>query len=102
MKWKSVSVLALLLAIAVAPAFAEGRKIVKERQPAYPEMARKFQIHGTVTVQLTVASNGHVTEAKVIGGHPILAQAALDAVQSWVFESGAGTTTETVKVDFKE
>jgi TonB family protein len=102
MRFKSCSALALLLAIACAPALAEGRKIVRERTPVYPEMARKFALHGTVTMQVTVASNGHVLEAKVLGGHPMLAKAALDSVNSWVFEPAATTTTETVKVDFKE
>lgn len=99
---KSVIIVVLALAAACTPAFAEGRKIEKQRQPVYPEMARKFALHGTVTMQLTVAANGRVTDAKVMGGHPILAQAAKDAATSWVFEPASATTTETVRVDFKE
>ena len=101
MKWKSAVILVLALAVSL-PAFAEGRKIVKEKQPSYPEMARKFALQGTVTMQLTVAPNGHVTDAKVTGGHPILAQAAKDAVSNWVYEPASGTTTETVKVNFTQ
>jgi len=102
LKLKSVSLVALLLALACTPAFAEGRKIVKERAPQYPEMARKFALHGTVTMQLTVSPTGHVLDAKVLGGHPMLAKSALDSVTTWVFEPASGTTTETVRVDFKE
>ena len=101
MKWKSAIILVLALAVSL-PAFAEGRKIVKEKQPAYPEMARKFALQGSVTMQVTVAPNGHVTETKVMGGHPILAQAAKDAVSNWVYEPAPSTTTETVKVNFTQ
>jgi protein TonB len=102
MKFKSCSTLVLLLAIACAPAFAEGRKIVRERTPVYPEMAKKFALHGTVTMQVTVSPSGHVTEAKVMGGNPMLAKAAVEAVNAWIFEPASSTTTETIKVDFKE
>jgi TonB family protein len=101
MKWKSAIILVLALAVAL-PAFAEGRKIVKERQPVYPEMARKFALRGTVTMQLTVSPTGKVVDTKVMGGHPILAKAVQDAASAWQFEPAAGTTIETVKVDFKQ
>lgn len=30
--------------------------------------------------------SGEIVEMKVIGGHPLLVKAALDAVQQWVYE----------------
>jgi TonB family protein len=101
MKWKSAIILVLALAVSL-PAFAEGRKVVKEKQPAYPAIARNFALHGAVTMQVTVAPNGHVVDTKVTGGSPILAKAATDAVTTWVFEPASGTTTETVKVNFTQ
>jgi TonB family protein len=68
-------------------------------QPEYPELARKMNITGTVKVQVVVAPNGSVKDAKVVGGHPVLASAALDAVKKWRFEPAANESTGVV--DFK-
>ena len=50
--------------------------------PTYPEIARKMGLIGTVRIQLVVALNGGVKETKVTGGHPILVNAALEAVKN--------------------
>jgi TonB family protein len=68
-------------------------------QPAYPELARKMNLTGTVKVEVVVSPNGTVKDAKVIGGHPVLAGAALDAVRKWRFEPAAVESTGVV--DFK-
>ena len=54
--------------------------------PAYPELAHKMNISGTVKIEVTVAPNGTVKEAHVVGGHPVLATAALEAAKKWRFE----------------
>ena len=102
MKWKAWSVLILMLALVCTSAMAEGRRVVKQKNPTYPEIARTMQLHGAVTLQLTVSSTGRVVDMKVIGGHPVLAEAAKDAVHEWVFEPTSGTTTETVKINFND
>ena len=68
-------------------------------QPVYPELARKMNITGTVKVEVVVSPNGSVKDAKVVGGHPVLAGAALDAVKKWKFEPAAGESSGVV--DFK-
>jgi TonB family protein len=50
-------------------------------------------------VAVVVAPNGTVKEAKVVGGHPVLATAALDAVRKWRFEPASIETSGVV--DFK-
>jgi TonB family protein len=73
---------------------------VKSRVPAtYPELARKMNITGTVKVEVVVSPNGSVKEAKIVGGHPVLATAALDAVKKWRFEPAAVESSGVV--DFK-
>jgi protein TonB len=73
---------------------------VKSKVPAvYPELARKMNLAGTVKVAVVVAPNGTVKEAKVVGGHPVLANAALDAIRKWRFEPAAGESSGIV--DFK-
>lgn len=68
-------------------------------QPTYPELARKMNLSGIVKVEVVVAPNGSVKEAKVVGGHPVLAGAALEAVKKWRFEPAAAESTGVV--DFK-
>lgn len=75
------------------------RRAKSKVQPEYPELARKMNITGTVKVQVVVSPNGTVKEAKVVGGHPVLAGAALDAVRKWRFEPAPGESTGVV--DFK-
>jgi TonB family protein len=70
-------------------------------QPAYPELARKMNITGTVKVEVTVAPNGSVKDAKVTGGHPLLGNAALDAVRKWRFEPAAAESSGTVFFKFE-
>jgi TonB family protein len=54
--------------------------------PLYPEVARKAGIEGDVVLRARVSSDGRVTDLKVLAGPPILARAAMDAVQQWRYE----------------
>lgn len=103
-----VLVVALLLvtgnaALQAPPAWAQAestRKTKVKIAPVYPELARRMKITGVVKVQAIVAPNGIVKDAKLIGGHPVLATAAIDAVRKWKFESGPQETTETLEFRF--
>ena len=67
--------------------------------PNYPELARKMNLAGTVKIEIVVAPNGSVKDARVVGGHPVLANAALDAARKWRFEP-ASTESKGI-IDFK-
>jgi len=85
------------------PASAQSQKVrlVKTKVPAaYPELARRSNIVGMVKLQVVVAPNGHVKEATVMGGNPVLVQAALGAVKHWEFEPTKEETTEVVRFTF--
>jgi TonB family protein len=75
------------------------RRAKSKVAPQYPELARKMNITGIVKVEVVVAPNGSVKDAKVVGGHPLLATAALDAVRKWRFEPAAMESSGVV--DFK-
>jgi TonB family protein len=77
-----------------------GRKVKNRVPPVYPEIARKMGIVGSVRLQLTIAPSGNVKETKVIGGHPILVTAAVDAVKKWKFEPANTETSGTVEFKF--
>ena len=75
------------------------RRAKTKVQPFYPELARKMNISGTVKIEVIVAPNGTVKDARVVGGHPVLATAALDAAKKWRFDTAAGESTGII--DFK-
>ncbi len=62
------------------------RRARSKVQPVYPELAKKMNIVGTVKVEVVVSPNGTVKDARVVGGHPVLATAALEAAKKWRFE----------------
>lgn len=76
------------------------RKVKSRVEPVYPDIAKKMGITGNVKLQLVVSANGVVKETKVIGGHPILVNAAVDAVKKWRFETASVETTETKEFRF--
>lgn len=75
------------------------RRAKNKVQPPYPELARKMNISGTVKIEVVVAPNGTVKEARIVGGHPVLANTALDAAKKWRFEPAAGESSGII--DFK-
>ena len=99
---------AMSLVVAASPRYAGAQASQSEEilrraktkvQPAYPELARKMNLSGTVKIEVTVAPNGSVKEARVAGGHPVLASAALEAAKKWHFEPAAVESTGII--DFK-
>jgi TonB family protein len=99
----TITLLALAALFHPASGFAQDgvdRKVKSKVPPAYPEIARKMGLTGIVRLQLVVATNGSVKETKVIGGHPILVTAAVDAVKKWKYESASVESTGTVEFKF--
>jgi TonB family protein len=92
-----------LMAISGPPALGQeqiDRKVRSKVAPVYPDLAKRMNITGVVKVQITVAASGLVKEAKIMGGHPVLANAALEAVKKWRFESGPEGSTGIVEFHF--
>jgi TonB family protein len=77
-----------------------SRKAKIKVAPVYPDLARRMNITGVVKIQITVAANGSVKNAKLVGGHPVLANAALDAIKRWRFEAGSEESTGIVEFHF--
>jgi periplasmic protein TonB len=49
-------------------------------------LARNMRVSGTVKLHAIVARDGTVRELKVISGHPLLVQAAVEAVRQWLYQ----------------
>lgn len=61
----------------------EAARLLSRRDPVFPPVARQAGISGSVELQFTITPEGKVRNVSVIGGNPLLARAAIDAVQSW-------------------
>lgn len=55
-------------------------------QPAYPALARAARISDTVVLTVIIAKDGSVSDVRVIRGHQLLQQAAVDAVRQWRYK----------------
>jgi TonB family protein len=85
----------------VAQEQPEGRRAIVDRvTPVYPDLARRAQIHGTVRVGVVVAPSGKAKFTQVIGGNPLLAKAAIDAIEKWKWAPAAQETKELVELNF--
>jgi TonB family protein len=77
------------------------RKVATRVAPPYPDIAKKLHLHGTVRVEAVVRANGTVKSTRVLGGNPVLGEAAEDAVAKWKFEPSQAETTEIVQLAFE-
>ena len=64
---------------------AAAKLLIHVTRPAYPAVAKVNFIQGAVQLEITVTTAGRVSEVHVIDGQPILAVAALDAVDEWLY-----------------
>lgn len=66
----------------VSSGVLEGN-LVNKVEPQYPQMAKIAHVQGYVVLQSLISKQGTVENLRAISGHPILLQAAMDAVRQW-------------------
>jgi TonB family protein len=76
------------------------RKVKIRVAPVYPELARRMNLTGMVRIQVTVSPKGEIKTTKLVGGHPVLAGAAMEAVKKWRFEAGPDESSGIVEFRF--
>jgi TonB family protein len=82
-------------------AATSGRKVTVRTAPVYPELAKRMHIQGVAKVEAIVRPNGSVKSTRLVGGNPVLADAAIAAVGKWKFAPADTETTEIVQVTFE-
>ena len=60
-------------------------KLLQRVNPSYPAAAKQYRVEGAVTLSATIGADGHVHEAKVISGPPMLRDSAVNAVRQWKY-----------------
>lgn len=78
----------------------ETRKALNNPTPVYPETARQFRLTGVVKVQIVIAPDGQIKDVKVLGGHPVLANAVQDTLKNWKYAPASSETTATLVFNF--
>jgi TonB family protein len=104
-RWTAIALLALAAtfvtrAVAVEHPTDSKRKIVNRVMPFYPPIARTMGLSGVVKIEATVGNDGKPKLLDVKGGHPVLAQSAVDAVRRWRWEASSHETKEPIEVTF--
>ena len=60
-------------------------EVLTRVQPAYPPLAQRMRVFGTVELEGVVGLDGRIHDLHVISGNPLLVGSAVDAVRQWIF-----------------
>jgi TonB family protein len=63
-----------------------GANLISQVPPVYPEVAKQARIQGVVVLEVEITKEGSVDNVRVLSGHPLLTQPALDAVKQWRYK----------------
>jgi protein TonB len=80
---------------------AAKRKVRTKIAPTYPVLAKRMNVEGKVKVAVTITADGRVKDARLVGGSPVLASAALDAARQWKFDPAPKDSTGVIEFEFK-
>jgi protein TonB len=58
-------------------------RLLKKVAPVYPPSARSARVEGVVVIEATIEESGRVDHLNVVEGHPMLIDAAIEAVRQW-------------------
>ena len=108
--------MALLLALSSPPAYGEDkkqeasdseataaripRKLVHKIEPVYPQDLKRRSIGGVVKLDLKITANGKVERISIVGGNPILADSAAQAVKQWQYAPASTASSLLLNVEF--
>lgn len=78
-------------------------KVLQRVEPVYPAEASRAGVEGKVVVAATIETTGEVSDARVVSGHRLLNQAAIDAMKQWRFSNSYdGPVTIEITFEFHE
>jgi protein TonB len=61
-------------------------QLLRRRDPEFPKLARDSGAGGMVELLATILPDGRVGDVKVVKGHPLLRNSAVDAVKTWLYK----------------
>jgi protein TonB len=57
--------------------------LIQQVRPAYPALAIAARVQGPVVLNALISRSGTIENLRLVSGHPMLVQAAIDAVRQW-------------------
>ena len=57
--------------------------LIKRSEPVYPALARAARVQGSVQFTAVISREGTVEKLQLVSGHPLLVQAAREAILQW-------------------
>jgi len=106
MRQGAVGVLLLAAVLALVPTrfaaeeAAARRRLLERGATPYPSLALSMALQGVVKLDVLVAPDGTVKSIETKGGHPVLVQAAMNAVRRWKWEPAPRESHELVEVKY--
>jgi protein TonB len=64
----------------------EAAMLLQQVRPVYPAMARAARIAGNVRLKAVIGTDGRIKNLIAVSGHPMLVDAAMNAVRQWVYK----------------
>jgi len=64
----------------------EAAMLLQQVRPVYPAMARSARIAGSVRLKAVIGTDGRIKNLVAVSGHPMLVDAAMNAVRQWVYK----------------
>jgi protein TonB len=58
-------------------------QLISHIEPRYPTLAKQTKTEGIVRLRAIISRDGRITSLDILSGHPLLVQAALEAVSQW-------------------
>lgn len=99
--WRLATLVGAFTLISLSVQAQEERKIISTPTPIYPQLAKRLNLTGVVKIKAVISADGQVKEAQVVGGHPLLVDAALDALKRWRYAPAKTETTVVLEFRFK-
>ncbi|HUD66064.1 MAG TPA: energy transducer TonB [Candidatus Sulfotelmatobacter sp.] len=75
--------------VVVSDGHSAERRLLTRVEPEYPETLQQLQIGGTVRLAVTISPRGTVEKVALLGGNPILAEAASKSGEAMALYAGA-------------
>jgi protein TonB len=60
--------------------------LIRRVQPVYPPLAKSARVSGTVEFTAVISKEGNIENLQLVRGHPLLVNAAREAVLQWNYK----------------
>lgn len=64
----------------------QAANLIRKIAPTYPPLAKQARVQGTVRLNAVIGKDGSIQNLNVVSGHPLLVNAALEAVRQWQYK----------------